>query len=240
MKKSTILIIILLLGSALVCGCTFPGSSGATPATTPPTITPVKTPVPPTPSLVVTSATPISTYMPLETIIKTEQTTRIATDNPYMERLQVTKRVFPQYVPNCPMQQIFPAIAGDTKYGIKQVVPKLSQISEHEYKDFLRDYTEGTGENQKVKDIAVCYGVDGEPNWNFVEVLIVLDPTNIKPSDYTISQNVRSEGDVIAQFKTTQSLVIDKQVILHSYIPVKTSEMDLFDGVDVTFTRLTS
>ena len=68
---------------------------------------------------------------------------------------------------------------------------------------------------------------------------VVLDPTNVRPSNYTISVNVRSQGNIIAQFRTTQTLVIDNQVILISYIPVKTNEMDLFDSVDVTYTRLT-
>lgn len=238
MKKSTILIVLFLLGSALICGCTFPGSSGPAPAATPTTSAPPATSELPTTA--VTSMIPTSTYIPLETILKTEQTTRIATDNPYLRHLEMTKRVFPQNIPNCPMQQAFPAIAGDSKYGIQQIVPKLSQVSEHEYRDFLLDYTTGTGDNQKIKDLPACVGVvDAEPNWNFVEVLVVLDPTNARASNYTISVNVRSGGDVIAQFKTTQTLVIDKQVVLTSYIPVKTSEMDLFDSVDVTYTRLT-
>ncbi|MFA5221728.1 MAG: hypothetical protein WC391_05540 [Methanoregula sp.] len=238
MKKSTILIVLFLLGSALICGCTFPGSSRPAPTATPTTSAPPATSELPTP--VVTGTIPASTYIPLETILTTEQTTRVATDNPYLRHLEMTKRVFPQNIPNCPMQQVFPAIAKDSKYGIQQVVPKLSQVSEHEYRDFLLDYTTGTGDNQKIKDLPACVGVvNPEPNWNFVEVLVVLDPTNVRASNYTISVNVRSDGDVIAQFKTTQTLVIDKQLVLTSYIPMKTSEMDLFDSVDVTYTRLT-
>ncbi len=240
MKKSTILIFLLLLGSALVCGCTLPGSSGTPLTTTLPTSPPVETTVHPTQAPTVTSVQIASTYLPRETILQTEQTTRIASDNPYLEHLQITKSVFPQFVPNCPMQQAFPTITGDPSYGIQQVVPKLAQISAHDYRDFLLDYTSGTGDNQKINDLPACAGAAGEPNWNFVEVQVVLDPTNVRPSNYTISLNVRSQGTVIAQFKTTQTLVIDKQVILTDYIPVKTSEMDLFDNVDVTYARLTN
>ncbi len=239
MKKSTILVLLFLLGSALVCGCTLPGSSGAPPVTTLPTTPPVETTVSLTQLPAVTSVPPTSTYLPLETIIQTEQTTRVASDNPYLKQLQFTKNVFPQFVPNCPMKQAFPAIANDPLYGIRQVVPKLAQVSAHDYRDFLLDYTSGTGDNQRINDLPECPGATGEPNWNFVEIRVVLDPTNVRPSNYTISVNVRSQGNVIAQFRTTQTLVIDNQVILISYIPVKTNEMDLFDSVDVTYTRLT-
>jgi hypothetical protein len=40
------------------------------------------------------------------------------------------------------MENAFPVIARDTEYGIQQVVPKLTAVSQDEYDTFLRKYTE--------------------------------------------------------------------------------------------------
>ena len=138
------------------------------------------------------------------------------------------------------MGDAFPAIAKDPDYGIKQIVPKLASLSEDEYETFLRKYTEGKAENTPVKTLPQCQGYEGDPRWNFVETRVIVNPTNVRPANYTISLDVRSNGEIIAQFRTTRTLIIDQKVTLTSYIPVKADELDLFDTVGVTYTRLSN
>jgi hypothetical protein len=110
-------------------------------------------------------------------------------------------------------------------------------LTEDQYEEFLRKYTEGKAENTQVKNIEGCQGADGAPEWNFAEIRVILNPTNFKPTNYTISQDVRSESEIITQFTTTRTLVINEKIALTSYVPIKTDELDLFDTVSVTYTR---
>ena len=237
MKKSTLLLIFLLAGIILAAGCTGPASTG-TPVT--------GTPVPASPSVPLTPSlsagpTPFDTSFPSQppaNAVTFVPTTRIALDNPHLEYLNIRKKTFDEPLPNCLMQNAFPAIAKDPGYGIKQVEPKLSSISEDDYLYFLRKFTEGNAENTQLKNLPECQGTAAEPTWNFVEVRLILDPTNIQPSNYTITLNVKSGGKIIAQFPRTEQLVINHQLNQLSYIPLRTDEMDLFDSVGVTYTRL--
>jgi len=166
-------------------------------------------------------------------------TTPIASDNPYLEYLNIRKRTFVNPLPNTVMKDAFLSLANDTGYGIIQVKPYLYAISENEYEHFLRKYTEGVTENIRLKTLGVCQGsATAEPTWNFMELRIVLDPTNFSPANYTVTPNIWSDGKIVARFPTTQRLVIGEKVILTSYIPIRTDEIDLIDTVAVTYTRL--
>jgi len=136
------------------------------------------------------------------------------------------------------MQEIFPKIAKDPNYGLNQPVPKITAISAGEYNTFIRDFTEGKNENTKVIGIYRCQGVIGTPYWNFVQISANLIPTNPRPSNYSISLNVRSKGKIVTQINTTELLVKDHMITLTSYIPLKTNEMEIFDGVEITFIKL--
>ena len=93
--------------------------------------------------------------------------------------------------------------------------------------------------NTRLITIGVCQGsASAEPTWNFIELRIVLDPTNFSPANYTVTRNVWSDGKIVARFPTTQRLVIGEKVILTSYIPIRTDEIDLIDTVAVTYNRL--
>jgi hypothetical protein len=73
--------------------------------------------------------------------------------------------------------------------------------------------------------------------WNFIEVRLVLTPTNFDPADYTITANILSEGEIVSRFTATERLVIDRQLVLAWYVPIHADEVDLFDSVHVEFTR---
>jgi hypothetical protein len=238
MKKITLLLVLLLPGMILFAGCTGPASPGpVTPGTTSPVGLPGTAVMTPVPS---SELTPPGTSQPppLPThTLTTVPTTRIAPDNPHLEYLNVTKKTFADPLPNCLMGNAFPAVARDPLYGINQVEPKLTALSDDDYQAFLRKYTEGKAENTPLKSLPACQGTVAEPTWNFIEIQVVLDPTNFQPSNYTITEEVHSGGKVIARFTTEQQLIINQQLSLKSYVPIRTSELELFDNVGMAYTR---
>lgn len=239
MQKRFILLVFLLLGIILTSGCTSPQSPAPTsPVTAIPTIS--STIIPLTSNPTATPSPGITfkpdSQQPVPGVV-TVQTTRIQVDNPYLENLNVRKKTLDNDIPNCLMENAFPEIAKDLTYGIKQQYPKLTALTQDQYDMFLWKYTEGKSENSPIKNIPGCIGAEGLPNWNFVVIKIILDPTNVRPANYTISQVVRSNGKIIAEFATTRTLVIDEKITLISYVPVKTDELELFDTVGITYTR---
>jgi hypothetical protein len=240
MKKKYPVVILLLSVVILAAGCTGPVSPGDTGTETTVPVSPVST-VPVTTSVTqetLPDDTMSSPSLP-EIGVTTVATTRIASDNPYLEYLNIRKRTFVNPLPNCLMKDAFPSLANDTGYGITQVEPYLYAISEDDYEHFLRKYTEGGTENTRLKTLGACLGsATAEPTWNFMELRVVLDPTNFSPANYTVTPNIWSDGKIVARFPTTQRLVIGEKVILTSYIPIRTDEIDLIDTVAVTYTRL--
>ena len=116
---------------------------GTTVPATPSTVVPVTTATTPGP---LSEITPVSPGLPGDAIT-TVATTRIASDNPYLEYLNVRKRTFADPLPNCLMGVAFPFTKNETGYGIQQNAPKLTAISEDEYLSFLRRYTQGNAES---------------------------------------------------------------------------------------------
>ncbi len=239
MQKRLILLVFLLLGIILTSGCTSPQSPAlVSPVTVTPTISSTVIPVTSNPTA---TPSPGITFNPEGQQpapgVVTVQTTRIQVDNPYLEYLNVRKKTLDNYVPNCPMENAFPEIAKDLTYGIKQQYPKLSTLTQDQYDLFLWKYTEGKSEKSLIKNVPGCYGAEGLPNWNFVEIKVILSPTNVRPANYTITQVVQSNGKTIAEFATTRTLVIDEKISLTNYVPVKTDELELLDTVGITYTR---
>lgn len=231
MKKYAILLLVFLGGIILAAGCTGTAPAGTTPQVIPPATGTVTLPLTPVPA---------DTFWPKASRageFTTVPTTRPAADNPHLDLLDIRKRTFTDPLPDCIMEQAFPEIGLDSAYGIRQVVPKLAAVSEEDYEAFLRKYTEGDAENTKLVTPAVCQNTENEPVWNFIEVRLVLTPTNIDPSDYTITANVFSEGEIVSRFTSTERLVIDRQLVLARYVPIHADEVDLFDSVQVEFTR---
>ena len=242
MKKCTLFLIFFLIVIVVTSGCTRSASTGVSEPVTVVQTT-LSTAILPT-SYTTPVPSPIGTNRPFsdppEPAVVTETPTRIASDNPYLEYLQVRKKTFDNSIPNCPMGDAFPAIVKDPGYGIKQQLPKLTALSEDEYDTFLRKYTVGKAENTFTLILPQCQGAEGDPRWNFVETHVIINPTNFRPANYTISLNVLSNDKIIAQFKTTKTLSIDQKVTLINYIPLKADELDLFDTVGVTYTRLSN
>jgi hypothetical protein len=49
--------------------------------------------------------------------------------------------------------------------------------------------------------------------------------------------NVRSHGRVIEQFRMNMTLIIDQPVIFTRYVPLRSDEMDLFDSIEMVFSK---
>ncbi len=235
MKNFPLILVMLISAAIILAGCSLRSGSLTADQTNPPTQTVVRgTPASET---VPTTFGPDFPSAPMIGEYTTIATTRPAPDNPYLEELSITRRTFLNPLPSCFMEHAFPSIATDPGYGIQQVLPRLTSVSEHEYKDFLRDYTEGESENTALKTPAACQNTANEPTWNFIRIRIILVPTNYEPSDYTITENVLADGQVIAQFSFNERLTIDKKLIITRYVPIHADEVDLFNSVRVTFTR---
>jgi len=161
-----------------------------------------------------------------------------AEPDPFINTLQVRKNYFSFSIPGCDMKEIFPAIAKDPEYGIDQPVPRLSTLSSAEIRDFIIRYTEGPGENSRLKGIYSCQGVSMPPDWNFAEFRAVITPRNSRPADYEISLMVRKQGENITVYTTRENLTLEQPVVFVRYIPVKTDEMELIDAAAIAFRRI--
>jgi hypothetical protein len=239
MKKITSILVFLLLAIILAAGCTGPASPDATVAGTPITVSTPVTGTPATPAV----AEPVPTEKrirsdPPRTLEVTVTTTpQMAIDDPYTEYLNIRKRTFDSPLPNCFMQTAFPGLLKDP-YGINQVEPKLTIISEDDYLTFVRKNTEGNAENSPLKTPSVCQGTAAEPTWNFIEVKMILEARNVHPNTYIITQNIVSGEKVVAKFPTTRQLSLGEKVTLVGYIPMKSDEVNQFDDLELTYIRL--
>ena len=197
------------------------------------------------PSNTTTQVVTITTSLQQPTTIAADNQSHLEFANPQILDLKFYKNYFIQNpkiprcaISNCPMQEVFPTIAKDPNYGIKQPVPKITGISAGEYNTFLREWTEGKNENTKMIGISACEGAAVDPCWNFIAVTAKISPRNARPANYSISMDLKSQGKTIAQSKTTDMLIQDQTITLTSYIPLKSNEMDLFDSVEMSFTQL--
>lgn len=238
------ILIMCCIAFALVVGCT---SQAEPPKATPaqntvqpaPVITDVMTSVPTTimtpPPVTATAADQVlgsSSASPSSSL----------KDPPYVNNLAFKKGYFSapsfNHIDNCPMKEIFPEVAKDPGYGLLADPPKVTAYSAGQIREFEREYLEGKGDNQKMVGISRCEGAVVNPYWNFVEVSAKLTPTNGNPANYNVIMSVKSHGKVVSEIKTKELLTLNEIVSFTSYIPLKTNEMDAFDGVDLSFEKL--
>jgi hypothetical protein len=239
MKKITSILFFLLLGSILAAGCTGPASPAAmvtevpvavnTPVTGTITTPPAAEPVP--------TEKRIRSDPPRTPEVTVTVTPQNEIDDPYREYLNIRKRTFDSPLPNCFMQTAFPGLLKDN-YGLKQIEPNLAMISEDDYLTFIRKNTEGNAENSQLKTPPVCQGTAADPTWNFIEVRIILEARNVHANTYTITENIVSNGKVVAKFPTTRQLSLGDKITLVGYIPMKSDDVNLFDDVGLTYIRL--
>jgi len=153
-------------------------------------------------------------------------------DNPWMQDLEFTRSYYPFNVPDCTMRAILPEAAQDPGYGIRQPVPKLIDLSPGQMDAFLQKYdnlTAGTG----------CTDASMTPGWNFVKIEGTIVPRNARPSAYDMGIVVWSRGRVIAQFSSAETLTLEQPFTFQRYVPLRTSEMDLFDTIGLVFYKKT-
>lgn len=71
-----------------------------------------------------------------------------------------------------------------------------------------------------------------------MKVSAIVNPTNVRTANYTITLNIRSQGKLASRFSYAKSLSLNNPVSLSWFIPLKVSELDKFDSVDITYEKL--
>jgi hypothetical protein len=147
------------------------------------------------------------------------------------------------------MRVAFPDAAGNPDYGLASGSPALTAFTEDQILTFIRANIRPYGEDRWVTpylehhiDPAAiggsrCAGATASPTWNFILVNASLMPRNARPADYDIGLNIRSHGRVVAQVKLNRTLVLDEPVVYGLFVPLRTDQMDSFDGVEMVFAK---
>lgn len=234
-------VLVTLIGIAiilLVSGCTTPAPSAPAQQAVPGPQNTTES------SLVQTSVSPVTPTVPDNVLPRNQSSPGVAPSpqraepDPFVNTLQLRKNYFSFTLPGCDMKEIFPAIAKDPEYGIDQTAPRLTTLSSAEIRDFITRYTEGPGENSRLKGIYSCQDVSMPPDWNFAEIRAVITPRNSRPADYEISLMVRKRAENITVYTTRENLALEQPVVLVRYIPMKTDEMELIDAAAIAFRRI--
>lgn len=172
-----------------------------------------------------------------------------ATGDPRIIVLEFRKEYFNADLPDCGMRASFPEAAADPAYGISGRNGKLVAYTEDQMQEFLRaNAVKTTNEIQADRFITdyidpatlggpACAGTVSTPTWNFVLINATIMGRNARPSGYAIGFNVRSKGNVVAQIRADRNLTLDKPALFALYVPLKTTETELFDGVEMVFAR---
>jgi len=251
---------ILLLGMLIFsAGCSSISSPGSTATTTTPPVpvaaTETAVQVTPKAAIPVTAETAaIITLTPGHTPTVSLTPTRVyptygATGDPRIIVLEFRKEYFNADLPDCGMRASFPEVAADPDYGISGRNGKLIAYTEEQVQDFLqanavRNITEvraGSTITDYIEPATLggpaCSGTVSTPAWNFVLVNATIMGRNARPSGYAIGFNVRSKGTVVTQIRADRNLTLDEPAFFALYVPLKTTETDLFDGVEMVFAR---
>jgi hypothetical protein len=237
-----ILVVSLLLFSMVSTGCTSPASPAVTPVAPRPTTRmgtetpalPAALPAAP-PAPAAAAATTIAPAPPSPAATRgTEYFSEAdVPDNPWTENLEFTRSYYPFTIPDCAMRTVFPEVAQDPGYGIRQPVPELTALSPERMDAFLQTYPDG------YNSLAGCAAAPIGPGWNFVKIEGTIMPRNARPAEYDIGINVRSRGRVIAQFRMNETLTLEQPFSFERYVPLRSDEMELFDSIELVFSRKT-
>jgi hypothetical protein len=172
-----------------------------------------------------------------------------ATGDPRIIVLEFRKEYFNADLPDCGMRASFPEAAADPAYGISGRNGKLVAYTEDQMRVFLRENAiKTTNEIRADRFITdyidpatlggpACSGTVSTPTWNFVLINATIMGRNARQSGYAIGFNVRSKGNVVAQIRADRNLTLDEPAIFALYVPLKTTETELFDGVEMVFAR---
>ncbi|MDD1694735.1 MAG: hypothetical protein LUQ71_08425 [Methanoregula sp.] len=252
--------IVLISGLVFCAGCTSSTSMGNATVITPapsrietqsvtlPVTSLPGVPVPaPSTTTVPADTPPEVTPVPTTTWIQKSSVTDAA-DDPQIVVLQFSKEYFSSDLPDCGMRMAFPQVATDPGYGILEPERTLTAFTRDQVLAFLaanaRQYASDPQEvdpyisnyiDPNTLGGANCTGTAATPTWNFVRIDATIMPRNARPADYDIGISVRSKGKVAAQIKLNRTLTLDQPVIYELYVPVKTSETDLFDSIEMVF-----
>lgn len=256
-----LLLLILLVVPLLVsAGCLSGSGERGTPVTTttaaPAAITQSATVLVtlPAPTLPPAETAAVSTAGPEVSSTTTPAATWVvptydATGDPRIIVLNFQKEYFNADLPDCGMRKFFPETAGDPGYGIASRQGTLVAYSEEEIRTFIEanavtnvtTVEAGRRITDYIEPATVggpaCSGMVSTPRWNFVLINATIIGRNAHPAEYAIGFNVRSKGVVVAQIRADRTLTLDTPAIFALYVPLKTTEMERFDSVEMVFAR---
>jgi hypothetical protein len=172
-----------------------------------------------------------------------------ATGDPKIVVLEFQKEYFQANLPDCGMRAAFPGVATDPGYGIAAPNRKLTAYSEDQMVDFLKANAKPNAVDFKADRYishyiepdtlggAGCAGVAASPTWNFVLINATLMGRNARPAEYAIGFDIRSKGNVVAEIRADRRMTLDEPAVFALYVPLKTTETELFDSVELVFAR---
>lgn len=251
--------ILLVAGLVFSAACISPGSPGdtgffskqpdgmGTLVPTAPPGAPIASPFPTPPGTTTknVSAQPEVTGSPVTTPTIPKSYGRDAADEPQIILLKFVRNGVAYDIPDCGMRVAFPQAAADPDYGIRKKTKKLVLVTPEEIEAFEKTYAVYPGQfgdTERHVDPgtiggARCAGVPANPVWNFIRVNATFIPRNARPGEYDIGINLRYHGEVVEQVRMNQTFVLDQTVVFIRYIPLKVDEMDLFDNIELVFSR---
>jgi len=143
-------------------------------------------------------------------------------------------------VSDCVMKQIFPDIGNNANYGLNAIPPYLIGLSSTKVNSYISDYNTGKNVGQSGSISSVnCQNIPMTKSntWHFEEVTAKFTPRNARPSGYMIILNVYSNGKIVSQITTNQTLTMDQPVDIDTMIPLKGT--DTVNSVTINFNRST-
>jgi hypothetical protein len=172
-----------------------------------------------------------------------------ATGGPRILVLEFHKSYFNADLPDCGMRMFFPDAANDPLYGIASRQGKLIAYTEDDIRKFLETNAVKTVStiraDRNITDYIepatlggpACSATVSTPTWNFVLINATIIGRNAVPSEFAIGFNVRSKGTVVAQIRADRNITLDTVELFALWVPLKTTETDLFDSVEMVFVR---
>jgi len=251
--KSFVAICLLLCIFMLFTGCTSSHSSNV--VATQPIITSTQTTI--TTDVVTTQPTIESTQITISTIpttdsSKTSSITTVSTTmpvalytthmsdagDPYINNFGYQK--YSTQTSDCVMKQIFPDIGNNPNYGVKANPPYLVGLSLKKFSGYLSDYE--SGKTAGMSGTMSSVNCDNVPvmestTWGFEHVYAKFTPRNAKPSEFMIILNIYSDGKLVSQITSNETLTIDQPVEIDTLIPLKGT--DTINSVSLHFNRMT-
>ena len=204
-------------------------ANGPTPVLSPKAAATTKIPAPAATSPKPTAAAPT---MP------TLQPTKTSPDDPYIDNFRF--ELWNTTISDCEMRQFFPEIGNNSRYGLRASPPYLTGLPVSRVNAYVEHFEDGdvvgytAAVPEKCRDIIK----NQDTTWNFVAVDALFTPKNARPSPYQVILSIRSNGRLVTQIISNQTLTPGKSAGLDIVIPMRGNET--ISMISLNFNRLST